>query len=254
MPVDRERSEAFGDDPDRYDRARPTYPDELVADLLAGNPRRVLDVGCGTGIASRLFQGDGRTVLGVEPDRRMAAVARRQGVEVESGRFEDWDPQGRRFDLIISGQAWHWVEPTVGPGKAAEILNPGGRIGVFWNHAQHGDRVTAVFEDVYRRHAPRLLEGDSVVLGRVTPRVQDPDAAALDATGSFDEIERRTYSWTRSYSVDSWLDELPTHSDHRFLDRVARAALFEDLAQELAALGDAIEVGYHTRLLTARRR
>lgn len=94
VSVDRERAEAFGDDPVRYDRARPSYPDELVADLVAEHPARVLDVGCGTGIASRLFRAPGRTVLGIEPDPRMAAVARGYGLEVEEVRFEGWDPGG----------------------------------------------------------------------------------------------------------------------------------------------------------------
>jgi trans-aconitate methyltransferase len=90
--VDRERAEAF-DDASRYDRTRPSYPDELVADLLAGRPATIFDVGCGTGIASRLFRGDGRELLGVEPDPRMAAVARAHGLRVEAARFEEWDPR-----------------------------------------------------------------------------------------------------------------------------------------------------------------
>lgn len=24
--------------------------------------------------------------------------------------FEAWDPAGRAFDAVISGQTWHWVE------------------------------------------------------------------------------------------------------------------------------------------------
>jgi ubiquinone/menaquinone biosynthesis C-methylase UbiE len=50
-------AESFGTDAERYDRARPRYPDALVERIAAGSPGPdVLDVGCGTGIAARQFQ------------------------------------------------------------------------------------------------------------------------------------------------------------------------------------------------------
>jgi predicted RNA methylase len=54
-----------------------------------------LDVGCGTGIAARQFQAAGYTVLGVEPDTRMAEFARRSEIAVEVATFEAWDSAGR---------------------------------------------------------------------------------------------------------------------------------------------------------------
>src|SRR4051794_37026718 len=76
-------AESFGVDPERYDRARPRYPDALVERIAAASPGPgVLDVGCGTGIEARQFQAVGCTVLGVDPDARMAEFARRTGVEV----------------------------------------------------------------------------------------------------------------------------------------------------------------------------
>lgn len=101
----------FGEDAERYDRARPAYPELLVDDLVALGGRRALDVGRGTGKAGRLLAARGWEVLGVEPDRRMAVVARRHGPDVEIARFEEWDPAGRTFDLVTSGQAWHWIDP-----------------------------------------------------------------------------------------------------------------------------------------------
>jgi len=43
-------AESFGVDVDRYDRARPHYPAELVARVVAGSPGAdLVDVGCGPG-------------------------------------------------------------------------------------------------------------------------------------------------------------------------------------------------------------
>src|SRR5689334_123682 len=89
-------AESFGSNAERYDRARPGYPAALIDRIVAGSPGRdVLDVGCGTGIAARLFQAAGCTVLGVDPDERMADLARRYGVPVEVATFETWDPAGQ---------------------------------------------------------------------------------------------------------------------------------------------------------------
>ncbi len=45
--------------------------------------------------------------------------------------FEAWDPAGREFDAVISGQSWHWVDPVAGAAKAAQVLRPGGRLAVW---------------------------------------------------------------------------------------------------------------------------
>jgi predicted RNA methylase len=85
---DRTRAESFGAVAELYDRARPSYPPELIDTLLEDAPRHVLDVGCGTGIASTLLAAGGADVLGIEVDARMAEVARTKGLAVEVSSFE----------------------------------------------------------------------------------------------------------------------------------------------------------------------
>jgi len=123
-----QRATVFGFDAERYDRARPGYPAEMIDRLVCRRAMSVLDVGCGTGIASRAFAQRGCAVLGVEPDARMAAVASDDGIEVEVARFEDWDSDRRTFDVVVSAQAWHWVDPIVGPTIARNVLSEGGRL------------------------------------------------------------------------------------------------------------------------------
>jgi 2-polyprenyl-3-methyl-5-hydroxy-6-metoxy-1,4-benzoquinol methylase len=102
----RQVAESFGEDPARYDRARPPYPGALVDRVVAASPGSdVLDVGCGTGIEARQFQAAGCHVTGVEPDARMADLARRSGIAVEVATFEAWDSAGRDFDAVIAGTA-----------------------------------------------------------------------------------------------------------------------------------------------------
>ena len=70
----------------------------MIDGLIGLGGRRVLDVGSGTGKVGRLFAARGCEVLGVEPDERMADVARSHGLTVEVARVEEWEPAGRRFD------------------------------------------------------------------------------------------------------------------------------------------------------------
>ena len=128
---DRVRAGSFGDDAAQYDRTRPTYPAALIDDLVAGGPARVLDVGAGTGIVSRLLLARGCEVLAIDPDERMAELARASGVVVEPGTFEEWSPDGRVFDLVVAGQSWHWVHPDRGSAKARSVsaLRPSTSIG-----------------------------------------------------------------------------------------------------------------------------
>ena len=90
----------FDQEAERYDRSRPSYPDALIDELLDPEPAGldVLDVGCGTGIASRQMAERGAKVLGVEVAPRMAEIARSHGIDVENGAFEEWDAAGRTFE------------------------------------------------------------------------------------------------------------------------------------------------------------
>ncbi len=154
----RQVAESFGSDPERYDRARPRYPNVLIERIVAAVPGRlVLDVGTGTGIVARQFQVAGCQVLGIDPDARMAEFAQHSGVEVEVSTFEAWVAAGRRFDAVVSGESWHWVDPVAGAAQAAEVLRPGGLLAVFWNTGQPPADLGEAFAEVYRRVLPESL-------------------------------------------------------------------------------------------------
>jgi SAM-dependent methyltransferase len=250
---DRRRAGSFGDVAEQYDRVRPEYPVELVDALLAGGPRTVLDVGCGTGISSRLFIARGCDVVGLEPDSRMAEVARRRGVRVESGTIEEWDAGTRRFDLLTAGQSWHWVEPQRGAAKAAAALRPGGRIGLFWNQAKPGPSVRAALDAAYARHAPEL-GGQSVLLGRRDPSVYESCAQTLQATDAFDDVSIGVFGHEVDYALGEWIDLAVTHSDHRTLPPGQLAGLLADLQREIERAGGRVPVHYEATLVTGVRR
>jgi SAM-dependent methyltransferase len=248
----RDRADSFGTDALQYERSRPDYPSGLIDDLLIDDVHLAVDVGSGTGIVAGLLADRGCDVVGVEADARMASVAVRKGHKVEVARFEEWDSKGRTFDLLTSGQAWHWVDPAIGAQKAARVLRPRARFAVFWNGLTHPPDVAARFEQIYSRLAPHLLV-DSVALGTAQPS-GNRDRAAFDATGAFSEIETRTYEWQREYTTESWLDELPTHSGHRILSPTVLSQILEQVGAMLESRGGELHVDYRTAALFGRRR
>ena len=130
----RDLGRVFDEVPELYDRVRPAYPDGLFADLVSvtGMDARssVLEVGCGTGQATRSLAALGCQVTAVEPGAGMAALARRHlaapsNVEIEISTFEEWEDRGRRFEVVVAASAWHWVDPAAGWRSSATSLYGG---------------------------------------------------------------------------------------------------------------------------------
>jgi SAM-dependent methyltransferase len=254
--VHREVAEGFGADAGRYDRARPTYPAELVERIVAGSPgRRVLDAGCGTGICARLFQAAGCRVLGVDPDPRMAERARQGGTEVEVAKFEDWDPAGRAFDAVVAAQAWHWVDPVAGAAKAAAALRPGGRLAVLWNAFDPPPELRAAFTALFRRVMPGSPGGSHWARPALDAyRVMGGRAAGgIRAAGAFGEPQEWLSHWSRPYTRDEWLDLVPTTGGFARLPAGVQAELLAGIGAAVDAAGGAFTMRYATLAVTAAR-
>ncbi|WP_127553785.1 class I SAM-dependent methyltransferase [Actinoplanes sp. OR16] len=267
MPTHGEIAQSFGLDAERYDRTRPRYPAAMVDRITAALPgRSILDVGTGTGIAARQFRAAGCRVLGVEPDERMAAVARRHGIDVETAAFEQWDPAGRTFDGVTAGQTWHWVDPLAGAEQAARVLPRGGRLALFWNTFNAGPEVTEMFAEAYRRAAPNLpfspwskptpsspdKNDKSDLSNEKSPGGLDPfhDRAAdgIRRSGRFGEPGLWTFEWEHTYTRGEWLDLVPTSGGHNLLPAGELETLLHHIGD---AIGDTVTIGYRTVVTVA---
>ncbi|WP_030192915.1 bifunctional 2-polyprenyl-6-hydroxyphenol methylase/3-demethylubiquinol 3-O-methyltransferase UbiG [Streptomyces sp. NRRL S-87] len=288
----RDVAESFGDDAERYERARPRYPDALVARVTAaaaagrvppaaapagtapppgssgpacsgpagsgpaGAPPAVLDVGSGTGIAARQFRAAGCRVLGVEPDARMAAVAERLGVRTETATFEEWDPAGRTFDAVVAAQAWHWIDPAAGAAKAAAVLRPGGRFAAFWNALRLPPAAAEAFGAVYARLLPDLPFDPRALTDQgeqAYAKVLDRTVEGLGAAGSFGPPERGRDAWEWTYTREAWLDQLPTLGAFTRLPADRLAGLLDAVGTAVDALGGSFTARYTTVSVTAAR-
>jgi SAM-dependent methyltransferase len=241
----RDVAESFGVDADRYDRARPRYPDALIQRVIATSPgTEFLDVGCGTGIGARQYRAAGVTVLGVDPDVRMAEVARRTGIEVEIGNFETWDAAGRTFDAVVAGQAWHWVDPVLGAGKAAQVLRPGGLLATYWHVFDPPSDIAQAFDDVFERVAPDAplhVPGRALQEANLTRAIE-----GVQTAGGFGEPEQWRFEWQRQYTREEWLDHLATTGQLTLLGPDQVAAVREAVGSTIDSMGGSFTMDYVT--------
>jgi len=253
----RELAESFGADADRYDRARPRYPDALVAQVAERIPgSSILDVGIGTGISAEPFRDRGFAVVGVEPDPKMAGLARAKGFEVEGGRFEDWDAAGRVFDGVIAGQTWHWVDPLAGAAKAAAVLRPGGILALFWNYGRPSPELAAEFAQVFTSLQTGLpFNPWSAAAAQASPyhSIIAAAAAGLRATGAFGDVQQIAVEWQATAARDAWLEQTSTSGGINRLPKDKLDALLTGMGAAIDATGGELLVSYTTVAVIAER-
>jgi len=252
----RPMAESFGTDAQRYDRARPGYPEALVTRIVSGSPGPdLLDVGCGTGIAARQFQAAGCEVLGVEPDARMADLARARGLRVEVATFETWAPAGRTFDAVTAAQSWHWIDPVAGPRKAAEVLRPRGRLAIFGHVFEPPAEVAGPFATALREAAPDLPFG-KMPAQPALEMYQAGYAKIADTireAGQFAEPEQWRFDWELAYTRDEWLALLPTTGGLTRLPPDKLAGILDAVGAAIDELGGGFTMSYTTLAVSAVR-
>ena len=229
------RALSFGSVASAYERFRPGYPDELVDEVLvyAGGPvRTALEIGAGTGKATRAFAGRGIAVTATDPDAGMLAELRRHvpaTVHAVQASFEDL-PLDQVYDLVFAAAALHWTEPVDRWSRVAALLQPGGVFASFGGQMHLAD--PAVEEAVRAVRSPYLEDDaypspdgtpeDSPMLWPGTELVRSD--LFVDVRQS--TIERRTAMSARDYvghlsTVSAYL-QLPASTREHVLDQILR--------------------------------
>ncbi|WP_354641181.1 class I SAM-dependent methyltransferase [Kitasatospora camelliae] len=225
---------SFGPVAAQYDAARPSYPAELFDELerLAGRPLKdadVLDVGAGTGIATRLLAARGARVLAVEPSDGMAARLRAVSprIPVVKGVGDALPFHDGSADLVTYAQAFHWTDPDRSVPEAFRVLRPEGVLALFWN--------------VKDRAVPWLRAQEERLVAALPS--YHFYGGVTDAVTWFGEhgvpVERVTLRWERRVTLEghladlssrSYLAVLPSGQRERVLaaERSALAAVFPD--------------------------
>ncbi|HEV8253450.1 MAG TPA: class I SAM-dependent methyltransferase [Vicinamibacteria bacterium] len=206
----RQRFTAAAED---YSRHRPTYPPELVEWIAAetGLPpsAAVADIGCGTGIAARLFASLGFDVVGVEPNADMLAHATAAGVRCVQGEAARTGLPDRSVDLVIAAQAFHWFDVPAALAEFRRICRPPGWCAAFWNMRsgsplmdEYESLLLKTSEDYRKIRQPAHAVSDL----RAAPEISGmrfwefPSGQVLDRDGFFGRV------WSSSFVVHGVAD------------------------------------------------
>jgi len=241
------RGLSFGSVADQYERYRLDYADEVFDAVLqyAGRPlRSALEVGAGTGKATRLFAARGIHVTALEPDAEMAHVLERttRGLPVAPvvTTFEQFETT-RRFDLVYAAAAWHWTDPAIRWARAVELLIPGGVLALLGSPSELADPVLAAAVD----------EIEKQVLPDDDPAVIHPwSIEEMAAVDRLTDSAQRDLARVATTTAADFVGQLATVSAYLMLNAEARA---EALRRIHRVLPDRVDIDATVQLSLARR-
>jgi SAM-dependent methyltransferase len=237
----------FGSVAQSYERYRWDYSINLVDSVLAyaGRPvHSALEVGAGTGKATRAFASRGIEVIALEPDADMARVLKKatRGLPVRSvaATLEQFRADSG-FDLVFAAAAWHWTSPATRWTQAVELLNPGGVLALFGSPAELKDpKLFTAVQEIEKR----LLSADDPA------DVHPWSIQEMAAADGFADVEQRDLPSVATTTAADFVGRLSTVSAYLMLGPRERA---EALRQVRAALPDQVQIDTTLQLSLARR-
>ncbi|MEV6283943.1 class I SAM-dependent methyltransferase [Kribbella sp. NPDC051770] len=250
-----DRALSFGTVAETYEKFRPGYPAELLelVTSYAGQPlRTALEIGAGTGKATRIFAQAGIAVTATEPDAAMLAELRKHlpsTVTPVRAAFEEL-PLDTSYDLVYSAAALHWTNPDGRWERMSALVRPGGVFTSFGVPIQLAD--PALQEAARAARLPHLDE-DGVPSPDGTPadRPMQWPGTELEQSEWFTDVRQVVVDRRLTMSAEDFIGHLSTVSAYVMLTADARAEVFR---RTLDVLPETVEVNAEVTAHLARRR
>lgn len=229
------RSESFDEVADLYAAARPTYPQDVVTDLIdfteLRKAHRVLEIGAGTGQLTMSLAEQGCPLVAVERGANLARllaknVAQFPHVNIVVANFDEWDGPVGQFDVVVAATAFHWLDPLTRALRCARLLRAGGTLAIVtthWGAGARDDRFVQESQACYARWDPDHDPTFRPLGPSDLPRRNEE----LEESGLFDEITHRRHFCRREYGARAYCDLLGTFSNILAFDAESRKGLLD---------------------------
>jgi SAM-dependent methyltransferase len=244
MELQHERARSFGPTAAAYAEHRPDYPADAIRWGLAaadGPPRRVLDLGAGTGklTGGLLALGSDLEVTAVEPDELMRTelTARFPSVRALAGSAERIPLASGSVDAVVVGQAFHWFDREQALPEIARVLRPGGALAALWNDEDTSVEWVAGFAEAARTWVS-------------IPTVLRTSDYPLFESADFGACEREPFAHTQRRTADSLTATMGTRSHTLVVSEAQRAEVLGRVRDYLASRPETASGEFDVPLVT----
>jgi len=115
-----------------YENSRPTVPThavDIIIDYLGKEPETVIDLGCGTGLSTSVWENRCGNIIGVDPSDDMLNIAKAKSngsVSFINAYSDNTGLPDNIADVVFCSQAFHWMNPASTLAEVNRILKDGG--------------------------------------------------------------------------------------------------------------------------------
>lgn len=241
----------FGKAAADYGTFRAGFPNSIfrrLAEYEVGLPgQSVIDLGTGTGTLARGFASRGCSVIGVDPDKRMIAEAKRLdkeiaiSIEYVETKAEYTGLGGSSADAIAAGQCWHWFNQAAVSAEVNRLLRPGGKLVVahFDWLPLRGNVVEATEELILKYNPDWHLSGGLGMYPQWLPGLSE---------AGFRNIETFSYDVDVPYTQEAWRGRIRASAGVAALDADSARVFDHDHSDMLATRFPASELAIPHRL------
>lgn len=254
----KKESEMFNQAANYYDKYRPSYPVEIIEELVEkaelSRGAELLEIGSGSGKATELFVNRGFNIMCIEPGKELVDIGNYKFAEenfvFKKSRFEELDIEKEKYDAIFSAQAFHWVPQPVGYEKCAYGLKSRGYLALFWNmyivYENEIDKELLKISNKYGGLADFLSEEQCEE--RIASIVSGIENSRL-----FESPKVYRKLWTQKYTADEFYGFVLT--GNRFIQKSdeEKQSAYEEIKELANKYGGVIERPYLCVLYMAQR-
>jgi len=247
----------FNEDVKNYEKWRPTYCKELFDDIIQysklNQNKKAVEVGIGTGQATKSFLMTGCDVTAIELGKNLAEFSKEKFKEyknfsVHNTSFEDYECNDNSIDILYSATAFHWIPEDIGYPKALNLLKNDGTLALFWNKpSREDDLLHQKFQSLYQKYTSfnnESIESATARYNRISKTIQ---------SYGFRDVEIKLYHQTRVFDSSGYISLLETYSDHRMLEASTKKLLYNEIENAILEYGNTLTIYDTIELYLARK-
>lgn len=243
-----------------YNEARPCYPAELFSTLIdvtgLHKDSKLLEIGPGTGQATRSLAEKGFDITAIELGTGLAAVAKYElqnfkNVQILTGTFEEIALPENSFDLVYAATSFHWIESSIKYSKTYNLLKDRGHLAIIHTHHvsdEQGDAFFNASQPIYDRYdftdkhqKPKLPKNEEL----------KPDE--ID-NGLFKLVHFQVFPVMITYNAKDFVKLLNTFSNHLAAPKEVQQGFYEEIESLINnSFGGKIEKHFSMSLTIAEK-